>query len=146
VFRGYGRSMIRRILVLATATGAVAAFCAAPAAAEDFAHFTSPSGNVGCILDSDYLRCDIAERQWVPPPRPADCPLDYGYGIALEAGGRAAFVCAGDTTLGGSDVLPYGQSITRGSLSCTSAESGMSCRDSGSGSSFSLSRQVYQLF
>ncbi|CAM3515994.1 hypothetical protein H7J08_24935 [Mycobacterium frederiksbergense] len=138
--------MILRVFAVAAATGAVATFCAAPAAAEDFAHFTSPSGNVSCILDSEYLRCDIAERDWALPPRPADCELDYGQGIALTPGEPATLVCAGDTTLGGPDVLAYGRSITRGALSCTSAESGMSCRDTGSGRGFSLSRQVYQLF
>lgn len=138
--------MMRRVLVVAAAAGAVATFCAAPGAAEDFAHFTSPSGNVGCILDSTYLRCDIAKRNWAVPPRPADCELDYGQGIALTPGEPAVFVCAGDTTLGGADVLAYGRSITRGALSCTSAESGISCRDTGTGRGFSLSRQVYQLF
>jgi hypothetical protein len=138
--------MMLRVLVVAAATGAVAAFCAAPAGAEDFAHFTSPSGNVGCVLDADYVRCDIAERDWAPPPQPADCEFDYGQGIALAPYEPATFVCAGDTTLGGSNPLAYGQSITRGSFTCTSAESGMSCRDDDSGRGFSLARQVYQLF
>lgn len=139
--------MIPRVLAVAAAAGSVAALCAAPANAEDgFVDFTSPSGNVGCVLDVDYVRCDIAERDWAPPPRPVDCEFDYGQGIALAPGEPAAFVCAGDTTLGGSNVLAYGQSISRGAVSCTSAESGMSCRDADSGRGFSLSRQVYQLF
>jgi hypothetical protein len=139
--------MMLRVLAVAAAAGATAALCAAPAHAEDgFVDFVSPSENVGCVLDVDYLRCDIAKRDWAPPPRPADCEFDYGQGIALTPGERAAFVCAGDTTLGGSSVLAYGQTISRGALSCTSAESGISCRDADSGRGFSLSRQVYQLF
>src|SRR5918998_6452226 len=46
--------------------------------------FRSPSGNVGCFIDPAYVRCDIAEAGWSPPPRPADCEFDYGQGIALE--------------------------------------------------------------
>lgn len=138
--------MINQVLGVVAAAGAAATLCAAPAAAEDLAHFVSPSGNVGCVLDVDYVRCDIAERDWVLPPRPADCEFDYGQGIALAPGEPAAFVCAGDTTLGGSEVLGYGRTITRGPLSCTSAESGMSCRNTGTGQGFSVSRQVYQLF
>ncbi len=108
--------------------------------------FISPSGNVGCILDSDYARCDIIDRDWNPPPRPADCELDYGQGIGIAPGERPAFVCAGDTTLGGEKVLAYGDSLTRGRLSCDSSESGISCRDARTGHGFSLARQVYQLF
>jgi hypothetical protein len=48
--------------------------------------FTSPSGNVGCYLDPSAARCDISERDWSPPPRPADCAFDYGQGINLSAG------------------------------------------------------------
>ena len=68
-----------------------------PDAATDLVGFTSPSGNVGCIVDSAYVRCDISERDWTPPPRPADCEFDYGQGISLSGGETAAFVCAGDT-------------------------------------------------
>jgi hypothetical protein len=33
----------------------------------DLVGFNSPSGNVGCILESTYVRCDISERDWSPP-------------------------------------------------------------------------------
>lgn len=138
--------MMLRMCSVAAAAGAAAALCAAPAAAEGFVDFTSPSGNVSCMLDVDYVRCDIAERDWAPPPRPADCEFDYGQGIALAPGEPAAFVCAGDTTLGGSNPLGYGQSIARGDLRCDSAETGITCLDRNTGHGFALSRQVYQLF
>lgn len=138
--------MIVRMVTIVAAAGAAATLCAAPAGADGFVDFTSPSGNVSCLLDIDYVRCDIAERDWAPPPRPADCEFDYGQGIELEPGGRASFVCAGDTALGGSHVLGYGQSITRGDLRCDSAETGITCLDSTTGHGFALSRQVYQLF
>lgn len=126
----------------------VAGFPGMPTARGTFSGFTSPSGNIGCMIDTDYARCDIRERDWAPPPRPADCPsyTDYGQGIVLASGGPAAIVCAGDTAFGGGGPLAYGQSITNGVMSCTSAESGITCRDTSSGHGFSIARQGYQLF
>ncbi|MCW2517208.1 MAG: hypothetical protein JWR11_6250 [Mycobacterium sp.] len=51
----------------------------------DLVGFTSPSGNVGCYIDPTAARCDISDRDWTPPPRPADCEFDYGQGINLSA-------------------------------------------------------------
>jgi hypothetical protein len=79
----------------------------------EFTGFSSPSGNVGCFIEVDYVRCDIGEADWSPPPRPADCEFDYGQGIALERGGRAEFVGAGDTSLGAEDILKLRRVDTR---------------------------------
>jgi hypothetical protein len=108
--------------------------------------FTSPTGNVGCFIDATAVRCDIAERDWAPPPRPADCEFDYGQGISMSPGDPPAFVCAGDTTLGGGDPLPYGHSVSAGSLRCDSTEAGMTCRDGNTGHGFTVARQGYQIF
>ncbi|MDA2893531.1 hypothetical protein PDG61_21625 [Mycolicibacterium sp. BiH015] len=110
--------------------------------------FQSPSGNVGCYIDPTTVRCDIAERDWPVPARPADCDLhvDFGQGLILSAGGDARFVCAGDTALGYGDTLAYGSSIAAGTITCDSAESGMTCRDSVSEHGFAISRQAYQIF
>ena len=114
---------------------------------QEFTAFRSPSGNVGCYLDVDYVRCDIAEKNWSPPPRPADCEFDYGQGITMVPGGSAEFVCAGDTALvPDGNPLPYGESIAAGPLRCDSAESGITCRDTETGKGFSISRDAYQLF
>ncbi|WP_235683241.1 DUF6636 domain-containing protein [Mycolicibacterium fluoranthenivorans] len=139
---------MKRRTVAVIASWSLLALTAPTAAAEpgDLVTFISPTGNVGCILDADYARCDIIDRDWNPPPRPVDCELDYGQGIGIAPGERPAFVCAGDTTLGGEKVLAYGDSLTRGQLSCDSSENGISCRDARTGHGFSLARQVYQLF
>lgn len=105
--------------------------------------FTSPTGNIGCYIDRRNLRCDIAERDWEPPAAPSSCKLDFGQGISLDAGGAPAFVCAGDTALGGGKFLPYGQSIAAGLLRCESEESGMSCSDTETGRGFTISKQSY---
>lgn len=108
--------------------------------------FVSPTGNVSCMIDADWARCDIIDHDWSPPPRPADCEFDYGQGISLAPGEQAAFVCAGDTAFGPDEVLPYGESITAGVLRCESAESGITCRDVQTGHGFSISRQACRLF
>jgi hypothetical protein len=108
--------------------------------------FVSPSGNVSCMIDADWARCDIIDRDWSPPLRPADCEFDYGQGISLARGEQAQFVCAGDTAFGADEVLPYGESITAGMLRCESAESGITCRDTKTGRGFEISRGAYRLF
>ena len=110
--------------------------------------FTSPTGNIGCYIDKRSVRCDISERDWDPPDRPADCNenVDYGQGIQMAAGGAPEFVCAGDTALGSGDPLSYGQSIAAGLLRCDSAESGMTCTDTETGRGFTLSTQSYKTF
>lgn len=140
-------------LIALPLTGPATAY--ADTTADRLTFFISPSGNIGCLIDpvslvngGSHARCDIRQRDWQPPARPGDCPgyTDYGQGIDLFAGQSPRFVCAGDTAFGGGSVLAYGNSITAGSVSCSSAESGVTCRESQSGHGFSLSRQGYQLF
>ncbi|MCV7368677.1 hypothetical protein CRI77_24975 [Mycolicibacterium duvalii] len=120
---------------------------AAPAAAAEVVGFTSPSGNIGCVLTDDSVRCDIAARDWAPPPRPASCPdfTDYGQGLTLGPTGPANFVCAGDTALNSGPALPYGQYQAGGGMSCNSEPSGIRCSNS-DGHGFTISRQAYTLF
>jgi hypothetical protein len=53
--------------------------------------------------------------------------------------------CAGDTTLGGGEPLPYGKSLTAGVFMCDSSETGITCRDTATGHGFSIARDVYRL-
>ena len=108
--------------------------------------FVSPTGNVACMIAADWARCDIIDRDWSPPPKPADCEFDYGQGISVAPGERAQFVCAGDTAFGPDAILPYGESISAGPLRCESTEGGMTCRDLRTAHGFSISREAYQLF
>lgn len=134
--------------VCAAAVGVVFAVTGSPVpsyAAEDLVGFTSPSGNIGCMIDSSSVRCDIRERAWSPPPRSDDCvaEMDFGQGIVLDVGAPARFVCAGDTALDGGPPLPYGEMIVRGSLECHSEPAGVSCWDFVYGGSFEISRDSY---
>lgn len=111
-----------------------------------FEQFQSPSRNIGCIALDQTVRCDIRERSWAAPQRPADCELDYGNAVSLTAGDAPRFVCAGDTALNDGPVLEYGRTNTVGLLSCTSTEAAMRCRDTETGRGFAISRESYRLF
>jgi len=123
---------------------ALSAVLGAPSGAAALTGFSSPSGNIGCYLDRNGVRCDIAKRTWSPPRKPASCHLDYGQGIALAS--RARFVCAGDTALGAKHTLAYGRTIRAGRYSCTSSSAGMTCRNRVTGHGFTLARQRYRIF
>ena len=108
--------------------------------------FTMPSGNIGCTMQSDggVVRCDIRQRDWAPPAKPADC--EYEFGQVLILGRTAGFVCASDTALIGAPVLPYGSTIRQGEYECRSDEVGVTCTNLESGHGFLLSAAEYRLF
>lgn len=108
--------------------------------------FRSPSGNIGCVLLGGEARCDIRDRAWSPPPRPASCRLDYGQGLVVGRGGPGRFVCAGDTALDPSaKPLPYDTGARAGGFLCVSRTNGIRCQ-SPSGHGFFLSRQREERF
>jgi hypothetical protein len=129
-----------------SSTGTAAAETTVPEAITELVGFTAPSGNVERMLDPSYVRCDISEREWSPPPKPADCEFDYGQGINMSAGERPAFNCVGDTAMGAGAPLAYGKSITKGNLTCESAQAGITCRDSATGHGFTIAREAYRVF
>jgi uncharacterized protein DUF6636 len=113
------------------------------------ATFRSPSGNIGCMIVSGTARCDIKQRTWSPPPRPASCPniVDFGQGVELDGSSPGRLVCAGDTALDPAAVsLPYGTDTVVGAFRCESRTSGMTCVNPTSGHSFFISIGSYRVF
>lgn len=108
--------------------------------------FQTPTKNIGCRITKEYVRCDIKERSWNPPPRPSSCPADHGdwgQGLTLESG-RPAFVCAGDTVLNDrARVLPYGQAIRSGPFTCVSTTAFLACGNTASRHGFALAKGVF---
>jgi hypothetical protein len=136
-----------RRLVLTTALASFA--IAAPASAERIISFTSPTGNIGCIVSDKYgARCDIRKRDWPRGPRPSGCPSfeDYGQGLWVARKGRGHIVCAGDTALTTGHPLAYGHSRSIGRFTCVSHTTGMTCRNRRNGHGFTLARERYRLF
>jgi uncharacterized protein DUF6636 len=130
-----------RALVIALAGLAVTA---APASAA--VSFETPSHNIGCVLSTSGARCDIRERTWKPPPKPQDCPVDWGYGLTVGRHGLGRWVCAGDTVFGGRQVLGYRKSISRGRFTCTSYRNGMLCLNKRNDHGFKLARREARWF
>jgi hypothetical protein len=113
----------------------------------ELTNFSSPSGNIGCYIEPTNVRCDIAERNWGPPPKPASCPemIGWGQGLQLAVGRPADFVCAGDTALTSGSPLAFGDKIVSGSIECTSSSDGISCWDFVHGGEFMISRESYDI-
>jgi hypothetical protein len=136
---------------LARIVGLTAVLCASAlvgaGVAQALVQFSSPSGNIGCVLaKADGVRCDIREKEWQAPRKPSWCDVDWGGGVQVGARRRASFVCAGDTVLGARRKLAYGTSIRRGRYECFSRRTGMRCVNHRSHHGFRLSRQLYRLF
>ena len=119
---------------------------ATAASASAFKGFSSPSGNIGCVMEGKAVRCDIRDHSWQSPPKPNSCDVDYGGGVAVGTKGKAGFVCAGDTTLDAGPALAYGSSIGNSRFRCSSSEAGMRCVNKRNGHGFFLAKQSYKLF
>lgn len=139
-----------RDIALAVAVLASVSISGSPAAgaAPEMHFFESPSGNIACLADADWVRCDIEDRDWSPPARPSDCPSQtgYGQGIILEVHGKPKFVCGGDTTFGGdARVLSYGDRDATTGYTCFSEKSGIRCENRDD-HGFTIGRESYELF
>jgi hypothetical protein len=134
--------------VAATSSSTATTTKPSPKTTVHLATFQTPSGNIGCMILDGLARCDIERRGWSPPARPADCPheVDFGQGLEVGESGAARFVCAGDTVREPkAPKLAYGDSTQVATITCASAETGLTCR-AGDGHGFFLSIQSYKLF
>ncbi len=119
-------------------------------AAEELQFFRSPTGNVSCLFvlgDSAEVRCDLAQlnRSFTTPPK--DCDLEWGDSFSIaETDKRGALVCHGDTVADPSaEVLEYGSTLSHSGITCTSAKSGMTCRNA-AGHGFAVARKMQSVF
>lgn len=115
----------------------------------DSVTFQTPSGNIGCVMATKFVRCDIYERDWSPPPKPASCEYDWGHSVELEQDGPT-FLCVSDavTAPGGDSGFPtlaYDDTKRVGPFTCLSTEQAMKCQAT-SGHGFTLSRQKVRLY
>lgn len=115
-------------------------------ATSETSEFVTPSGNIGCAITTSGARCDIGDRSWTAPPKPASCPLDYGNGVSVGANG-AQLTCAGDTLLHlTTTVLAYGHGVRNGPYLCVSQSAGMRCDNETTKHGFTLAKEAYTLF
>lgn len=123
---------------------------ASPAVADDYLAFQSPTGNIHCAIYSwaggAEARCDLQELTQTYRQRPAGCDLDWGSSFYVGARGAAGLTCHGDTVIDRRNpVLPYGQAVSLGGISCVSAQTGMTCTNA-AGHGFSVARAKQKLF
>lgn len=136
--------------MIVKAAVSVVLLSAAPAWAGDFIDFQSPTGNIHCMMDPEgeyaYVRCDLRELTPSYTRAPADCDLDWGFAFGVEDKGEAYLICAGDTVQNpGNPVLPYGEAISAGGISCVSAKTGITCTNA-EGHGFSVAKAKQRLF
>jgi hypothetical protein len=110
-------------------------------------NFTSPSGNIGCVVDTTSARCDVRDHVYTAGLRPSNCDLDWGDSLQVNDKGLVGWVCHGDTVFDpAAQALPYGKSSQKGSIVCASADTGMTCTQGPSGHGFLISRERYRIF
>jgi hypothetical protein len=121
-----------------------------PAFADEYYGFQSPTGNIHCAIytfdGSAEARCDL--RSYTPSYTrpPADCDLDWGMAFAVGAADRGQLACVGDTVRDPANpVLPYGEAVSLGGISCVSAKTGMTCTN-GEGHGFSVAKSKQRIY
>lgn len=123
---------------------------ASPAFADDFIGFQSPTGNIHCAMyiydGSAEARCDLREYTPSFTRPPAGCDLDWGMSFAVGARGKGVLACVGDTVQDPANaVLPYGEAVSLGGISCVSSRAGVTCTN-GEGHGFSVAKAKQRLF
>jgi len=108
--------------------------------------FRSPTGNVWCDMSPDgWAACMIGEHTWEMPDDGA-CELDFVVGfVRVGDDGVTQGYCGGDVPVIPGKVLPYGQSLSLGSVTCTSMESGVRCAFARPFYAFVLSREKLEI-
>ncbi len=137
-------------LALAFVLLATPALLAAPAYADDFIYFHTPSDNIHCVLMSgDFagVRCDMLALTQSFPKRPPDCDLDWGDAFEVGSNDRQGHVvCHGDTVISPDSMeLGYGASATLGEFRCSSEPTGMTCTNR-HGHGFAITKAAQKLF
>jgi len=109
--------------------------------------FTSPSGNIACVMDAFTASCWIGERSWtIEQPSAPECEeSDWGNAVDLSADGPS-FPCYTDFGWNPSaPAMAYGTSVELGPFRCDSAETGVTCTNA-SGNGFTVAKAAVSLF
>ena len=143
---------MRLAVVLLVALAAVA-----PAAA-GVSYFETPAKNIVCAYYSagpspGTLECGVASGLHPPAPRPqSPCPKDVDIAFSrlrLGAVGRPYGFCSGDAGVlalaARANVLAYGKTWQKGPFRCSSAFTGLTCKNA-AGHGWFLSRQAWRSF
>jgi hypothetical protein len=120
--------------------------------------FVSPSGNIACTIygDGSGANCEIRDHTWVAPatiqgPFGRACNFNFG-GLAFyvsqgKPGNLGCYEGVGEFKYPEPDrqTLDYGQTYSRGAITCGSEPSSVTCTDTVTGHFFRISRESYEL-
>ena len=107
--------------------------------------FRTSDGKVGCDLDRAYVLCNVKKASYTPPKKPADCLYTWGRAVEFAVGSKGAFFCGhGEDYTGSARVLPKGQAIKVGLVTCRALSAGVQCQADGHG--FRFSPSSYKVF
>jgi hypothetical protein len=121
-------------------------------------HFESPSHNINCFMLSTPTTsadCIVRTATWPnPPKKPSSCDLDWmAHEVGLYRQKVAVGGCRGDvgplcyTGPGHCTVLGYGESVKVGTIRCSSASAGVTCRSTvGKRVGFLIARERYAVY
>ncbi|MDO4243949.1 MAG: hypothetical protein Q4C85_09380 [Actinomyces sp.] len=112
----------------------------APEDALELSSFTSPSGNITCVLGDDSVSCTINEHNFVPTDASCGNASTMPFTVSVGADGQATGNCNSDFSAAGA-TLNYEATAASGDFACTVAESGVECWSQVSGEGFRLSRE-----
>ena len=118
------------------------------AGADGWLTFTSPTGNITCAMNAHGAGCDVAQMHWrLTAADLASCGQTNLAGLSLPAHGAAGFDCRTDVAVPDPQrVLGYGKAITAGAITCSSASTGVTCRDRRTGHGFFVSRYSFRRY
>jgi hypothetical protein len=117
--------------------------------------FQSPSGDISCnlvyyppmearLLGKNFVQCDIANHNWMPPQPPPQGRADATSTFVLMRG-QVPIVAYSPGTLAAPDPMDYGQAWSAGAITCSSEQSAMKCTDVSTGHFFRVSQESYEL-
>ncbi len=113
--------------------------------------FATPTGNIVCFIDTakDQWGCMIANHTYAEPAGGETCAAQFGNGFMSVQGGTPAPLCRGGVLAEAEDgtgaILPYGNTLTVGSVTCLSEKRGVTCVDQRSGHSLFISKARYEI-
>ena len=129
----------------ASSGAAPASFTVIAPPADSGGAFDLPSGNLGCAVQPDGVRCDILQRTWKPTPKPASCEFDWGQGMVVGPNG-ADYSCISDTLIGSGPKVAYGTLVKGSNYACEVTAAGVNCYSLTTHHGFRLSRTAAQVY
>jgi hypothetical protein len=116
----------------------------------------TPSGNIICSIyaDGSGANCEIREHTWVAPAStdgPFGRPCDFSFGglefyvSQAKPANLGCYEGVSNFDAPSPRSLGYGQTQSRGVITCDSEPFGVTCTDTATGHFFRVSRENYEL-